>query len=107
MTITQSILKIGMVFALVYYQVLIKAKNNYRNNFSYAFYGLATSTVTLIIQEVVGHQGYVGQQAGGGGPHMLLGRNPHHRPHQEPGLAGEAGSHPTRGALARPSCQHG
>ncbi len=49
-------LKIGMVFALVYYQVLIKAKNNYRNNFSYAFYGLATSTVTLIIQEVVGHQ---------------------------------------------------
>jgi hypothetical protein len=60
-------LKIGIVFALVYYQVLIKAKYIYKNNLSYAFYGLATSTTTLIIQEVLGHQ------IGGDNPSRLEG----------------------------------
>ena len=47
--------KIGFAFALLYYLVLDKARHMYRNNLRYIFYGLVTSTTTLVIQEVVGH----------------------------------------------------
>ncbi len=47
---------IGLVYSALYYLVLDFAKHFYKNDLKYIVLGLTTSTVCLVIQEVVGHQ---------------------------------------------------
>lgn len=54
-------LKVSFVFALTYYFIQERAQYYYKNNIKNAIGGLILSTISLVIQEVVGHQ-YGGDQ---------------------------------------------